>query len=55
MKPMFDEFVRYKKTNFEKYKNFIHKVEYRINSKGGKTLYVESIHPLNLKQQIEHG
>lgn len=55
MKLVFDEFVNFKKTNFKKYKNFIHKVEYRINSKGVKTLYVESVHPLYLKKQIEHG
>ena len=54
LKLVFDEFVKYKKTDFKKYKNFILKVEYRINSKGIKTLYVESVHPLNLKKQIKH-
>lgn len=49
IKQVFDEFIKYKKTDFKKYKNFIHKIEYRINSKGVKTLYVESVHPMNLK------
>ncbi len=49
MKQVFDEFIKYKKTDFKKYKNFIHKIEYRINSNGNKTLYVESVHPMNLK------
>lgn len=52
MKQVFDEFVKYKKTDFDGYKHFIHKVEYRINSKGIKTLYIESIHPKHLKNKV---
>ena len=49
MKAVFDEFIKYKETDFGEYKNFIQKVEYRINSKGAKTLYVESVDPKHLQ------
>jgi hypothetical protein len=49
MKAVFDEFVKYKRTDFNHYKNFIIKLEYRLKA-GGKTLYVESVHPLHLKK-----
>lgn len=54
MKQVFDEFVKYKKTDFKEYKNFIVGVELRMNSKGLKTLYVESVHPQNIKKQSNH-
>lgn len=49
MKIVFDAFVEIKTTYFDEYKNFIHKVELRKNSKGIKTLNVESVEPENLK------
>ena len=49
MKLVFDSFVEFKKNEFDKYKHFIHKVELRINPKGDKSLYVESVEPKNLK------
>jgi hypothetical protein len=45
MKCIFDAFVESKNTDFKCYKNFITKVEYRINANGNKSLYVESIDP----------
>ena len=49
MKEVFDEFIKYKETDFGEYKNFIQKVEYRIKRTGAKTLYVESVDPKYLQ------
>lgn len=50
MKLVFDSFVESKKANFHQYKNFITKIEYRINADGAKSIYVESVDPEMLKK-----
>ncbi len=45
MKMVFEDFVESKETVFKQYKNFITKIEYRTNTAGAKSLYVESVEP----------
>jgi archaellum biogenesis ATPase FlaH len=51
MKAVLDMFMKVKEMEYGQYNNYITKMELRKKSDGNKTLYVESVDPLQIKTQ----